>query len=115
MTSQRVLWSHFIVAVGALFEWSRNRLRGNEPGTCQYVAVHCSPEGAGAFGNDGNVSVYEFAHPLSSGDVRYDVDLALGQSILIQAVVSIRETLNGVPYVTRSPNTASGVTMTIKP
>lgn len=59
-------------------------------------------DGAGDFTNDGTTSVYEFSHPLSSGD-SHDISVAGGSVMDLQAIVSIRETVGGTPEVTRFP------------
>jgi len=76
---------------------------GSPPGACGLRDVDDggSNDGAGAFLNDGNFTIYEFSHPLNSGDSGHDFALNLGDAIGFQA--SIRLINGGVIADTNIP------------
>jgi hypothetical protein len=70
-------------------------------------------DGSGAFQNDETRTVYEFAHPLASGDA-HDVALSEGATVKIQAVLSIRDAVDGAAALTRLPAGSAGLMLLVQ-
>lgn len=64
---------------------------GSSQGACGLGDVNDggSNDGAGAFLNDGNFTIYEFSHPLNSGDIGHDFALKLGDAIGFRASIRL--------------------------